>query len=187
MNSKLAASILFLATVWFAPINAVAADATVAAQAPKLTPLAQINSSKGPRFFFDPGKVSAVYTSEFITPKRKNGSGKYQAHHGPPKTFVLGLMNNPLPIDETPEDFLKRNNIDSKFVSLDSLEGKVYIKVTAITTILEAIGSKRSNRSVQSFIYPGRKGAAGPPWQLTQSLDEAIMRVNNVRIKQDSP
>jgi len=164
MHPKLAGSVLFLAFVSFARIDA---------QGAKLPALAVITSEEsvdGITFIFDPGKVSAVYVMPLAT-LRRGIRGTLQVHHGSPTTHVWGIAASPVPIKATPEAFLQKNNIDSKFVQLKTLEDrKLYLRATAVTLIVSPTPPPNHN----------------PKWQVFQTPDEVKELVNAKRVQQEA-
>ena len=187
MHPKLAGLVLFLAFVSLAPIDA---------QGAKLPALAVITSEEsvdGITFIFDPGKVSAVYVMPLAT-LRRGIRGTLQVHHGSPTTHVWGIAASPVPIKATPEEFLQKNNIDSKFVQLKTLEDrKLYLRATAVTLIVSPTPPPSHDPKVKSFIFPGpgpgpgaRASATPNPWQVFQTPDEVKELVNAKRVQQEA-
>jgi hypothetical protein len=170
MHPKLAASILFLAFVWVASLEA---------QAAKLPALAEITAANGTTFIFDPAKVSAVYVNHIPLITRRKGRRTHDIRPGPLAPHIWGITTSPLAIKDTPEHFLQTLHIDSKFIPLTSRAGILYLKATTVITIVALPPRYDSDARVKSYIFPGP--TTNNPWVVFETPEQVRKLIDEKR------
>jgi hypothetical protein len=180
METKISAPILFAALVL-----------PVVASAAKLPPLATMKLGENQTtYIFDPNKVTVVALSYSVTVTAKPVRGSSEVDRGQLKPHVLGIAEIPLPINDTPENFLKQLQLDSKFIALHSLSGELRIRARSIKYIIEPPLQADRDRGARALIYlqPGAIGWSGMqrPWLVTESPAEIKALADEKRSQEDS-
>ena len=80
---------------------------------------------------FDPAKVTAVALTYSLTITPKPVRGNSEVYRGPLTPHVWGIAEIPLSINDTPENFLKELQLDTKFITLHLLSGELRHKERA--------------------------------------------------------
>jgi hypothetical protein len=110
----------------------------VVTNAAKLPPLATANLGENQTtYIFDPAKVTAVALTYSLTVTPKPVRGNSEVNRGPLTPHVWGIAEIPLSINDTPENFLKELQLDTKFTTLHLLSGEPRIRASSIKYIIE--------------------------------------------------
>jgi hypothetical protein len=179
MESKFATPILFAALVM-----------PVVAHAAKLPPLATMKLGENQiTYIFDPNKVTAIaptYSLILLKPVRGNS----EVDRGQLTPHVWGIAEIPLSINDTPENFLKELQLDTKFITLHSLSGELHIRVSRIKYIIEPPLQADRERGAKALVYlqPGVVDWSGVPrpWLVTETPDRVKALADEKRIQEDS-
>jgi hypothetical protein len=179
MQSKFAASILFAALI-----------TPVAAGAAKLPPLATMKlGDNQTTYIFDPDKVTAVAPTYSLTLAPKPVRGISEVNHGPLTPHVWGIAEIPLSINDTPENFLKELQLDTKFITLHSLSGELHIRASRIKYIIEPPLQADRERGARALVYlrPGAVDWSGVPrpWLVTETPGQVKALADEKRVQED--
>jgi hypothetical protein len=179
MKSKFATSVLFAALAL-----------PVAAHAAKLPPLAAMKLGENQTtYIFDPNKVTAVAPTYGLTITTRPVRGSSDVSQGPLKPHVWGIAEIPLSINDTPENFLKELQLDTKFITLHSLSGELYIRASRIKYIIEPPLQADRERGAKALVYlqPGVVDWSGVqrPWLVTETPDRVKALADEKRIQED--
>jgi hypothetical protein len=180
METKISATILFAALVL-----------PVMASAAKLPPLATMKLGENQTtYVFDPNKVTAVALTYSLTVTPKPVRGSSEVGRGQLKPHVWGIAEIPLPLNDTPENFLKQLQLDSKFIALHSLSGELRVRARSIKYIIEPPLQADRERGAKALVYlrPGTIDWSGVqrPWLVTESPAEIKALADEKRIQEDA-
>jgi hypothetical protein len=175
MEPKFAMPILFAALVM-----------PVVANATKLPPLATMKLGENQTtYIFDPAKVTAVAFTYSLTVTPKPVRGNSEVNRGPLTPHVWGIAEVPLSINDSPENFLKELQLDTKFIALHSLSGELHIRASSIKYIIEPPLQTDRERGVKALVYlePGIVDWSGVqrPWVVTETPSQVKALVDEKR------
>jgi hypothetical protein len=179
METKFARSILFAALVM-----------PVAANAANLPPLATMKLGENQTtYIFDPNKVTAVALTYGLTMPLKPVRGNSEVNQGPLRPHVWGIAEIPLSINDTPENFLKELQLDTKFITLHSLSGELRVRASSIKYIIEPPLQTDRERGARALVYlgPGVVDWSGMqrPWMVTETPGQVKALADEKRAQGD--
>lgn len=179
MQSKFATRILFAALI-----------APAVASAAKLPPLATMKLGDNQTIYiFDPNKVTAVAFTYSSTVAPKPARGNSEANRGQLTPHVWGIAEIPLSINDTPENFLKELQLDTRFVTLHSLSGELHLRASSIKYIIEPPLQADRDRGAKALVYvePGAVDWSGAqrPWLVTETPGQVKALADEKRVQGD--
>ena len=179
MPSKFATLILFAALVM-----------PVVAHAAKLPPLATMKLGENQiTYIFDPNKVTAVAPTYGLSVTLRPVRGNSEVNQGPLKPHVWGVAEIPLAINDTPENFLKELQLDTKFITLHSLGGELHVRASRIKYIIEPPLQTDRERGAKALVYlqPGVVDWSGVPrpWLVTETPGQVKALADEKRTQDD--
>jgi hypothetical protein len=179
MQSKFATPVLLAALV-----------IPVGANAAKLPPLAAAKLGENQTaYIFDPNKVTAVAPTYSLTVAPRPVRGNSEVNRGPLTPHVWGIAEIPLLINDTPENFLKELQLDTKFITLHSLGGELHLRASRIKYIIEPPLQADRERGARALVYlePGVVDWSGVsrPWLVTETPSQVKALADEKRIQED--
>jgi hypothetical protein len=179
MESKFATPILFAALIM-----------PVAAHAAKLPPLAVMKLGENQTtYIFDPNKVTVIAPTYSLTLALKPVRGNSEVNRGQLTPHVWGIAEIPLSINDTPENFLREIQLDTKFITLHSLSGELHIRASRIKYIIEPPLQADRERGAKALVYlqPGVVDWSGVPrpWLVMETPDQVKALADEKRIQED--
>jgi hypothetical protein len=183
MQSKFATSVLFAAFILPLAIP-------VVANAAKLPPLATMKlGDNQTTYVFDPDKVTAIALTYGLTVALKPVRGNSEVNQGPLKPHVWGIAEIPLSINDTPENFLKALQLETRFITLHSLSGELHLRASSIKYIIEPPLQSDRERGAKALVYlgPGVVDWSGVPrpWLVTETPGQVKALADEKRAQED--
>jgi hypothetical protein len=183
MPSKFATSILFATLVM--PVVM-----PHGASAAKLPPLAAMKLGENQTtYIFDPSKVTAVAPTYSVTVTLKPVRANSEVTRGQLTPHVWGIAEIPLAINDTPENFLKELQLDSKFITLHSLSGALHLRASSIKYIIEPPLQTDRERGAKALVYLRSAvvdwSGVPRPWLVTETPDQVKALADEKRAQED--
>ena len=177
METKFATPILFAALI-----------IPVVANAAKLPPLATMKLGENQTtYIFDPAKVTAVAFTYSLTVAPKPVRGNSEVNRGSLTPHVWGIAEIPLAINDTPENFLKELQLETKFITLHLLSGELRIRASSIKYIIEPPLQTDRERGAKALVYLEPRvvdwSGVQRPWVATETPSQvkALVRKTHSR------
>jgi hypothetical protein len=157
------------------------------AMAAPLPPLSEITPIMGPKLYFAPDKIAAVYPDYIYTLTHGHKPTNINVHQGPLKPHVNGVDVTDFAIDLDAATFLSNLHILDKFVDLHGVGGDTYLKASSVISISPPYGTGIDPR-VKAFVYPGltTPGGTKVPWQVFETPERAKELVDAIRTRADA-
>jgi hypothetical protein len=179
MQSKFAMPILFAALIM-----------PVVAHAAKLSPLTTMKLGENQiTYIFDPNKVTAIAPTYSLTLAPRPVRGNSEVNRGQLTPHVWGIAEIPLLINDTPENFLRELQLDTKFITLHSLSGELHIRASRIKYIIEPPLQADRERGAKALVslQPGVVDWSGMPrpWLVTETPSEVKALADEKRALED--
>ena len=180
MEWKFATPILFAAL--FMPVVAYAA---------KLPPLAAMKLGENQTtYIFDPNKVIAVAPTYSLAVTLKPVRGNSEVNRGALTPHVWGIAEIPLSINDSPENFLKELQLDTKFITLHSLSGELHIRASSIKYVIEPPLQADRERGAKALVSLEPRvvdwSGVQRPWLVTETPGQVKALADEKRIQEDS-
>jgi hypothetical protein len=140
-------------------------------------------------YIFDPNKVTAVALTYSLTVTLKPVRGNSEVNRGALTPHVWGIAEIPLSINDSPENFLKALQLDTKFITLHSLSGELRIRASSIKYIIEPPLQTDRERGAKALVYlePGVVDWSGVPrpWLVTETPGQVKALADEKRAQED--
>jgi hypothetical protein len=143
----------------------------------KLAPLAELTRVDGLKYIFDPANVSAVYAIP-TTIYEPGHPGRASI-----KTHVWGVTAAPSPIDEKPDEFLRRLAVLDDFVVLTCPGGPAWIKATAVSLLAEKYPGE-SDQDTKCFLLLSPD--ATEIWHIKEDVPSVRAKIDAIRRRPDA-
>jgi hypothetical protein len=99
------------------------------------------------------------------------------------------LLKSPLSINDTPENFLKELQLDTKFISLHLLSGELRIRASSIKYIIEPPLQTDRERGAKALVYLEPRvvdwSGVQRPWVVTETPSQVKALVDEKRTQGD--
>jgi hypothetical protein len=179
METKFATPILFAALI-----------IPVVANAAKLPPLATMKLGENQTtYIFDPAKVTAVAFTYSLTVTPKPVRGNSEVNRGSLTPHVWGIAEIPLSINDTPENFLKELQLETKFITLHLLSGELRIRASSIKYIIDPLLQTDRERGAKALVYLEPRvvdwSGVQRPWVVTETPSQVKALVDEKRTQGD--